>query len=251
MVYDAWEVNQIPITRVAADWGLQLKRKSKHSWYILCPNPAHKDERFGNCILTENETKNVFHCFVCGAGGGPINLVMRLENCDFLTARNLLIERYQIKGEENAQPRQKWTGLTAEEYGLFDLKNVSVPVFAGYDEWGREVEREERISLRDLAESSPDFHDFLLLRRFLERVYGVAAFLDKMEKGFWHFEIDESFAYSPAWEDSARNILQELLCLLEKGLINKQLAKRLDLEKLLTTASRQLNFTKEDFARVG
>lgn len=251
-IIDSWELNhQIPITRVAEDWGLELRHKGKNSWHIYCPNPSHKDSHMGSCVITEDGDKNAFHCFSCGCGGGPINLVMLLDNCDFLTAKRKLIDRYGVEATETVPSNSRWTGLTAEEYKVFGLTNPVIKVFDGYDEWGREKEREVRWSLRDLAHESPELHDQLLIKAFSALILAQAQVLDQLEKGFLELELGSDFAYTSDWVESFRDEFARLWRLLGKGLMNKAALKQLDPARLLAAANQRLNFTRDELMQAG
>ncbi len=54
----------------------------------LCPFHGEKTASFS--VLPERQ---MFYCFGCGAGGGPIQFVMRMENLDFSEAVRLLADR--------------------------------------------------------------------------------------------------------------------------------------------------------------
>ncbi|HNJ05340.1 MAG TPA: CHC2 zinc finger domain-containing protein, partial [Leptospiraceae bacterium] len=57
--------------------GISLKPKGK-DLVGLCP--FHADSAPS---LVVTPAKNLFHCFSCGAGGDPIEFIMKLENVDF------------------------------------------------------------------------------------------------------------------------------------------------------------------------
>jgi DNA primase catalytic core len=63
--------------------------------------PFHAD---GEASLIVTPSKNLFHCFGCGAGGGPIDWVMRKENISFRHAAELLRREF-FPGEETPSPR--------------------------------------------------------------------------------------------------------------------------------------------------
>ncbi len=63
---------------------VQLK-KSGQNWKGVCPFHAEKTPSF-----MVSRSKQIFHCFGCGAGGDVISFVMRYENLAFHEALNLL-----------------------------------------------------------------------------------------------------------------------------------------------------------------
>ena len=74
--YDIEKLRDLPIEGVAERLGLQVTRHK-----CLCP--FHDDH---HASLSFRVSKNTFRCFVCGASGGPIDLVMRFLNKPFLDA---------------------------------------------------------------------------------------------------------------------------------------------------------------------
>jgi DNA primase len=69
---------------------VSLKRRGQNH-VGLCPFHAEKTPSF-----TVSETKQIFHCFGCGAGGNVFSFLMRMEALDFPTAVRQLAERYGI-----------------------------------------------------------------------------------------------------------------------------------------------------------
>ena len=74
--YELQRLRELPIEAVAERLGLEVRKHKS-----LCP--FHDDH---HASLSFKVSKNTFRCFVCGAGGGPIDLVMRYLNKDFLEA---------------------------------------------------------------------------------------------------------------------------------------------------------------------
>ena len=70
------KLRDLPIEGVAERLGLQIKQHK-----ALCP--FHDDH---HASLSFKVSRNTFRCFVCGASGGPIDLVMRYLNKPFLDA---------------------------------------------------------------------------------------------------------------------------------------------------------------------
>jgi hypothetical protein len=219
---DSWEVNQIPILDVLDDWHVDAKRRGK-VYDILCPNKHHNDRKKGNCNV--NVEKNVYYCFACGSGGGPINLVMALEDIDFVTAKEKLARRYgliKLERVEQTDVRPRWTGLTDEEYALFSLQNCTAMCPIGMDEHGEVIYHRERMSLRNLARESPELHDDMLIGKFLEiAIWGTANFLGMLEEGELYMMLDEEFLPSKEWKEAAHQYVHHMMSLLQKGLMNK------------------------------
>ena len=95
---DLQKLRELPIEGVAERLGLTVKRHK-----ALCP--FHNDH---HASLSFKVSKNTYRCFVCGASGGPIDLVMRYLNKEFVEAcrwladeHNVILEgdRRQVSGE--------------------------------------------------------------------------------------------------------------------------------------------------------
>ena len=73
---DIQKLRELPIEGVAERLGLRVVRHK-----ALCP--FHADN---HPSLSFKVSKNTYRCFVCGASGGPIDLVMKHLNLDFRAA---------------------------------------------------------------------------------------------------------------------------------------------------------------------
>ena len=74
--YELQKLRDLPIEGVAERLGLRVARHK-----CLCP--FHDDH---TPSLSFKVSRNTFRCFVCGASGGTIDLVMRFLNKDFREA---------------------------------------------------------------------------------------------------------------------------------------------------------------------
>ena len=95
------KLRELPIEGVAERLGLRVVRHK-----ALCP--FHDDH---HASLSFKVSKNSYRCFVCGASGGTIDLVMRFLNKDFLDAcrwladeHNVILTEYQPKEEKPPKP---------------------------------------------------------------------------------------------------------------------------------------------------
>ena len=89
MVMDKYELQKLrdlPIEGVAERLGLQVTRHK-----ALCP--FHDDS---HPSLSFRVNRNTFRCFVCGASGGPIDLVMKYLRKNFLDATKWLADENNI-----------------------------------------------------------------------------------------------------------------------------------------------------------
>ena len=87
------KLRDLPIEGVAERLGLRVRRHKS-----LCP--FHADE---HPSLSYSVSKNIYHCFVCGAKGGTIDLVMRHLNLDFKAACRWLAD--DISSDRGFCPR--------------------------------------------------------------------------------------------------------------------------------------------------
>lgn len=89
------KISQIPILDVARELGLTLGKRVRNTQ--MCNCFVHPDS---NPSMGLNLSKNLWHCFTCGAKGNLIGLVMQHEHIGYLQACKWLIERFHIPVEE-------------------------------------------------------------------------------------------------------------------------------------------------------
>ncbi len=75
---------EVSVQRLVEDAGIELKKAGKD---LLGRCPFHADE---TASLVVTAPKNLWHCFGCGIGGGPIDWVMKLKGLSFRHAVELL-----------------------------------------------------------------------------------------------------------------------------------------------------------------
>jgi DNA primase len=99
--YELQKLRDLPIEGVAERLGLQVRMHK-----CLCP---FHDDRHPS--LSFSVRRNTYRCFVCGASGGPIDLVMKYLGKDFLDAcrwladeNNIILTEYQPKEVESPKP---------------------------------------------------------------------------------------------------------------------------------------------------
>ena len=108
-------LRHLPIETVAERLGLHVARHKS-----LCP--FHDDH---HASMSFSTSRNTFRCFVCGASGGTIDLVMRHlgksfpEACRWLAdANNVILEEYKPQTPANGKPARPFD---ASRYGrLFE-----------------------------------------------------------------------------------------------------------------------------------
>ena len=78
--------NEVSVERLVEGSGIELKKSGK-DWLGRCP--FHEDD---TASLVVTPAKNLWHCFGCGIGGGPIDWVIKLRGVSFRHAVELLRE---------------------------------------------------------------------------------------------------------------------------------------------------------------
>ena len=111
--YELQKLRDLPIESVAGRLGLQVTRHK-----CLCP--FHDDH---SPSMSFKVSKNTYRCFVCGAHGGTIDLVMRYLNKDFLEACRWLADEHNVilteyKPKETKPPKP----FDAQRYERFFLR---------------------------------------------------------------------------------------------------------------------------------
>ena len=98
--FELQKLRDLPIEGVAERLGLQVRMHK-----CLCP--FHDDH---HASMSFKVSKNTYRCFVCGASGGPIDLVMKYLRKDFREAcrwladeNNIILTEY--KPEEDRPPK--------------------------------------------------------------------------------------------------------------------------------------------------
>ena len=110
--FELQKLRDLPIEGVAERLGLQVSRHK-----CLCP--FHDDH---HASMSFKVSKNTFRCFVCGASGGPIDLVMRYLNLGFIDATRWLADENNIiltEYKPQASNLQSQTPFNASRYERF------------------------------------------------------------------------------------------------------------------------------------
>ena len=114
-------VKAIPVTQIAEDRGLELK-KSGNSFKALCP---FHDEKTPSFVLTDGKG---FNCFGCGESGDSIKLYMKLYDIDsFTEAVEGMARRFNVPVEmepENQQQYQKQTPAAKPKLIVATFPNI-------------------------------------------------------------------------------------------------------------------------------
>ena len=111
--FELQKLRELPIEAVAERLGLRVVRHK-----CLCP--FHDDS---HPSLSFKVSKNTFRCFVCGASGGPIDLVMKYLHVDFKAAckwladeNNIILDEWQPKCTKGSVPLCTFDASRYERY---------------------------------------------------------------------------------------------------------------------------------------
>jgi DNA primase len=88
---------EVSVARLAEAGGIKLEKRGKD---LVGPCPFHADD---TPSLTITPDKNLFHCFGCGAAGGPIDWVMKRNGVSFRHAVELLREGSPVTSAETVK----------------------------------------------------------------------------------------------------------------------------------------------------
>ncbi|SDG53566.1 CHC2 zinc finger [Prevotella communis] len=110
------KLRELPIEGVAERLGLRVVHHK-----ALCP--FHADN---HPSLSFKVSKNTYRCFVCGASGGPIDLVMKHLNLDFRAAcrwladeHNIILEEWKPQEVTTPLPHREGLGVSLYRYERF------------------------------------------------------------------------------------------------------------------------------------
>ena len=114
--YELQKLRDLPIEGVAERLGLRVARHK-----ALCPFHADRHPS-----LSFKVSKNTFRCFVCGASGGTIDLVMRHLHLDFRAAckwlaneNNIILDEWKSQEVTTPLPRREELGVSLHRYERF------------------------------------------------------------------------------------------------------------------------------------
>ena len=99
--------NEVSVERLVEASGIGLKRGGKD---LLGRCPFHEDD---TASLVVTPAKNLWHCFGCGVGGGPIDWVMKRQGVSFRHAVELLREGIVPVAAEGSAKRSTVRALPA------------------------------------------------------------------------------------------------------------------------------------------
>ncbi len=104
--FELQKLRELPIEGVAERLGMRVERHK-----CLCP--FHEDS---HPSLSFCQRRNTYRCFVCGAAGGTIDLVMRYQNMDFKEACNWLSGNASLPLTAYSLPEEGEVSFDASRY---------------------------------------------------------------------------------------------------------------------------------------
>ncbi|HUW07844.1 MAG TPA: DNA primase [Williamwhitmania sp.] len=84
------KINDLHIEEVVQKWGVTLKKKGA-SLEACCPIHGEKTPSFKVHV-----GKNIFKCFGCQAGGGPVSFVMQVDKVEWIEAIKRIADKFGI-----------------------------------------------------------------------------------------------------------------------------------------------------------
>lgn len=155
-----------------------LKKRGANHWG-LCPFHHEKTPSF-----SVNESKQIFHCFGCGKGGGAITFVMEIENLSFPDAVRKLADQAGLAVPEEDPADGRWRERRKrilelnKEAARFYRETLSRPEGAAVRAYIRDERRiSPKFSARFGLGAAPDSWD-ALIKAMAEKGYDKADLID-------------------------------------------------------------------------
>jgi CHC2-type zinc finger protein len=73
----------------------RFKTQIDYSGKCKCPFPFHKNGNERTASFSYNEEKNMFYCFGCKSGGGPVNFVSLMQDVSKLDAARFILNNFK------------------------------------------------------------------------------------------------------------------------------------------------------------
>ena len=137
---------EVSLVRLIETGGIELRKQGKD---YACRCPFH-DEATASLIVTP--AKNLFHCFGCGAAGGPVDWLMKFDKLSFRAAVERLRSELGL-GTTPAPTKPLATGK---------LKAAALPL--GDDADGQTAMRQVLDYYHETLKQSPEALDYLKIR---------------------------------------------------------------------------------------
>lgn len=122
--------DEISVQRLVESAGVAL-RKSGKDWLACCP--FHEDE---TASLVITPAKNLWHCFGCQCGGGPIDWVMKFKGVSFRHAVELLKDETSLAAASSSAALGSGVGrgMGGEPVKRTSVRSLPAPVTLDADD---------------------------------------------------------------------------------------------------------------------
>ena len=123
-MFDIDKIKALPIRDVIEKTtGLKFNRNGNLEQCPFCGSGTHGN---GTSAFHIKESENYFKCFSCDAAGNPIDFVMKLKDCDFVKACEILSDTFGIERiEDNREPGRELSPFEKKIYAI--KKNPKIP----------------------------------------------------------------------------------------------------------------------------
>lgn len=143
-----------PIEEVVGEY-VPLTKRSGQNLFGLCPFHSEKTPSF-----SVSPSKQIYHCFGCGKGGGVINFIMDIERLSFPEAVEFLARRANMQVPEDSYDphrgrRERLLKLNREAARFF-YEQLSTPAGAAAIEYMRKRRISKRIATNFGLGYAPD-----------------------------------------------------------------------------------------------
>ena len=108
--------NEVSVERLVETSGIELKKAGKD---LLGRCPFHEDD---TASLVVTPAKNLWHCFGCGVGGGPIDWVIKKNGVSFRPRRGTAARRRSFLSRPRRQRQQREAFHRAQPAGAGGLR---------------------------------------------------------------------------------------------------------------------------------
>ena len=113
--------NNINIVDIISQY-VVLKRKGRN-YFGLCPFHNEKSPSF-----SVSESKQIFHCFGCGAGGDALGFLQKIENISFNEALEMLADKANITLPKLETSKEEQAKLIMQEK-IYEINKISAEYF--------------------------------------------------------------------------------------------------------------------------
>lgn len=132
---------------------VRMKRKGNRLWG-LCPFHNEKSPSF-----SINESRNLYHCFGCGASGNAYGFLMRNQGLSFPEAVRLLADKVGVEIPDNNEDSATAARRRAERELYFEATDLASRYYRAVLKSGRYAEPLEYLKTRGIDEETAELFD--------------------------------------------------------------------------------------------